>query len=154
MIVNRYECTFPADKAVETLPHLPLKLIHALSIRQEASGDLDIRLPSPSQLDDLSPLPLSLPVLLCSGTLSVPTGSPMLDCIETYRSSTSGTTHITLDTKTHAALLAESVKVCQTIRKTAAMEGVSYLDIQLAFQQLEADEQKQGKKMLLTVSDT
>lgn len=50
-------------------PSAPLRLLQVLARRQADAADLNLTLPSPADLADVSPVPLSLPVLLRLGIL-------------------------------------------------------------------------------------
>jgi len=133
------------------LPYLPLRLIHALAVRQEASGDLDLRLPKPADLEDITPLPLSLPVLFSAGILKIADSSDLRQQVGNYDKSTTGITQVEMSASTYATVLAKSVQACQAIRKAAEQEGLSYLDVHLAIQQLQAEEERSGKKLVFTL---
>lgn len=51
------------------LPAAPLHLLQDLAYRQAETSDLELPLPSPGDLADVSPLPLSIPVLLQHGII-------------------------------------------------------------------------------------
>ena len=53
------------------LPSAPLHLLQDLAYRQSESKDLGISLPPPDELSDVSPLPLSVTVLLQTGIISL-----------------------------------------------------------------------------------
>ena len=53
------------------LPSAPLHLLQDLAYRQSESSDLGIALPPPDELSDVSPLPLSIPVLLQTRIISL-----------------------------------------------------------------------------------
>jgi hypothetical protein len=130
-------------------------LVHALAVRQEASQDLELRLPKPEQLDDISPLPLSVPVLLTSGILTVPPGSNVLQAaIDKLKASTEPQNeHVEVDVSMYEALLARSVEVCGLLREAGGKEGLSYLDIHLAIQSLEEAQAKSQGSLLLIPAD-
>jgi len=53
------------------LPSAPLHLLQDLAYRQSESAVLGISLPPPDELSDVSPLPLSIPVLLQTRIISL-----------------------------------------------------------------------------------
>ena len=135
------------------LPYLPLRLIHSLAVRQESSSDLDLRLPKPALLEDISPLPLSLSTLLSSGVVDISDSSTGLqDSIESYPSSRPGTTQMEVSSKLHASLLLQSVEACRMIHSISS--SLSYLDIHLALQQLEDADKGIGKNVRFIIKDT
>jgi hypothetical protein len=132
------------------LPYLPLRLIHSLAVRQEASGDLDLRLPKPAQLEDVSPLPLPLSVLFSSGVLqAAESTSSLQQSVESYSSSGSGAIQAEVSAATYTNLLAKTVEVCRVIRTAAGQ--FSYLDIHLALQELDEIDKKSGKALTFII---
>jgi hypothetical protein len=103
-----------------------------------------LRLPKPKQLEDISSLPLSVPVLLAAGVLTVPsTGSGLPTAIDKLNASDEPPTQqVEVDAETYSMLLARSVEVCQLLHDAGRQEGLSYFDIHLAVQALEEEQKK------------
>jgi hypothetical protein len=64
-------CGAHKSKLTAVLPASPLHLLQDLAYRQSESSDLGIALPPADELADISPLPLSIPVLLQTRIISL-----------------------------------------------------------------------------------
>ncbi len=132
-------------RIADVLPFAPLRLIYDLSTRQAASDDLDLQLPDPAQLDNISPLPLSVAAAICSGLIQSPS---ILDSIgESSTSSTSQRTELSFSE--YKNLVAQTVQASRAIKEAGGTDGPSYLDIHLYFRSLKTLAEKEGNKLII-----
>lgn len=116
--------------------------MYDLATRQEATHDLDLRLPKIQELEDITPLPLPLSPLLFAGVLK-PTPDSQLAQSLAKATTSSDRTRIDVDEATYKSLLEQSVLVSRLLREAAIEEN--YLDIRLAVEALDKREVQEGK---------
>ncbi|ORY35494.1 hypothetical protein BCR39DRAFT_510080 [Naematelia encephala] len=115
------------------LPSTPLRLLQDLAFRQAQDGDLDVALPHPEKLSNLSPLPLPIAPLVYFGIIDPPDTSSELAGLraewkresvdlfalaETTRGSVKAATVVKLDPQLYEAIQQIRFSSC-----TALLEG-------------------------------
>ena len=122
-----------------------------MATRQAASQDLDLRLPKPEHLQDVSPLPLSLSAALSTGILTPSSHLTELStAVETYKT-TQGSHRVHLSLDAYKELAGKTVDASRAIHQ-AGLE-VSYLDICLHYRDQEENLAKEGKKLVIVVDN-
>lgn len=150
----------------------PVHLLQDLAQRQADSRDLEMELPSPDQLSDINPLPLSIPVLLRYGIISLDSIDEAqrsevesrihgpFDSTSTSGSSLSSSSLITLPQSTFDHLAKLSISAGTSIKETcAATQGdgewktrLTFRDLWRVFAVLEERMIKQGQGLILAPS--
>ena len=158
-------------------PSAPVHLLQDLAQRQVDTTDLELQLPTPDQIADIAPLPLSIPVLLRYGIIP-------LDAIdEAQRSEVQAKTNGSFDpastsgssqpsnsiiqsrqsTLDHLAKLSIDAgtlikETCTTIQRDGGEEDwktrLTFRDLWRVFALLEERLNKQGQGFMLAASDT
>lgn len=128
--------------------------MYDLSTRQSSSEDLDLRLPLPSQLDNVSALPLPIPAALVSGLITSPTEIHGLSAaVETLTTQVSSH-RVELSQVEYAHLAAATVEASRAIRRAGGLNGPSFLDVHLYLRDFGEKLEKEGKKLTLVINDS